>query len=101
MAQLVGLIVSADSAFTHHIGHLIRSGAIPVSLADAREGAPPDLAIVDARGDMSSAVSSLERLRAAAPGAGIFVVALASEPEVILEAMRAGANEFFVWPPAE
>jgi pilus assembly protein CpaE len=101
MAQLVGLVASGDDAFTHHIGHLLRSGAIPVSLADAREGVPPDLAIVDARGDMSSAMSSLERLRAAAPGAAIFVVALASEPDVILQAMRAGANEFFVWPPAE
>ena len=96
MAQLVGLIVSADGTFTHHIGHLLRSGAIPVSLTDAREGAPPDLAIVDARADMSSAVATLERLRATAPGTGIFVVALASEPDVILEAMRAGANEFFV-----
>ena len=101
MAQLVGLIVSADSAFTHHIGHLLRSGAIPVSLTDAREGALPDLAIVDARGDMSSAMSAIERLRAAAPGAGIFVVALTSEPDAILQAMRAGANEFFVWPPPE
>jgi pilus assembly protein CpaE len=101
MAQLVGLIVSADGTFTHHIGHLLRSGAIPVSVADAREGAPPDLAIVDARADLSSALSSLERLRATVPGAGIFVVALTSEPDVILQAMRAGANEFFVWPPSE
>jgi pilus assembly protein CpaE len=101
MAQLVGLIVSTDSAFAHHIGHLLRSGTIPVSVTDAREGAPPDLAIVDARGDMSSAMSSLERLRASLPGAGIFVVAPASEPDVILQAMRAGANEFFAWPPPE
>ena len=101
MAQLVGLVLSADATFTHHVGHLLRSGAIPVSVTDAREGAPPDLAIVDARGDMSSAMSTIERLRASAPGVGIFVVALTSEPDMILEAMRAGANEFFVWPPPE
>ena len=101
MAQLVGLIVSADGAFTHHLGHMLRSGAIPVSVTDAREGASPDVAIIDARGDMSSAMSTIERLRASAPGAGIFVVALTSEPDAILQAMRAGANEFFVWPPPE
>jgi pilus assembly protein CpaE len=67
----------------------------------ARDGTPPDLIIVDARGDASSAMSAIERLRASAPGAGIFAVAAAADPEVILQAMRAGANEFFTWPPAE
>jgi pilus assembly protein CpaE len=28
-------------------------------------------------------------------------VALAADPELILQSMRAGANEFFTWPPAE
>ncbi len=104
MAQLVGLIVSTDGTFTHHIGHLLRSGAIPVSVTDervAREGAPPDLAIVDARNDLPSAMSSIERLRGSAPAVGIFVVASSSDPELILQAMRAGANEFFVWPPPD
>src|SRR5256885_3838745 len=46
-------------------------------------------------------MSSIERLRGSAPGAGIFAIALAADPEVILQSMRAGANEFFTWPPPE
>src|ERR1700730_11634552 len=104
MAQLVGLIVSNDDVFKKHIERLLRSGAIPVSVMDdrpAREGAPPDLVIVDTRGDASSAMPGIERLRASAPGAGIFAIALEPNPDVILQSMRAGANEFFTWPPVE
>jgi pilus assembly protein CpaE len=104
MAQLVGLIVSADDAFTTQIGRLLRSGAIPVSIIDdrlARDNAALDLVIVDTRGDPSSAMSTIERMRAAAPNAGIFVVALQADPDLILQSMRAGANEFFTWPPPE
>jgi pilus assembly protein CpaE len=104
MAQLVGLIVSEDDAFTKQFGRLLRTCAIPVSVLEdraGREGTPPDLIIVDARGDASSAMSTIERLRAGSPGAGIFAVAVAADPEVILQAMRSGANEFFTWPPAE
>jgi pilus assembly protein CpaE len=57
--------------------------------------------IVDARGDASSAMSNIERLRGAHAGAGIFAVAQAADPDVILQSMRAGANEFFTWPPPE
>jgi pilus assembly protein CpaE len=103
MAQLVGLIVSEDDAFTKHFARLLRAGAIPVSVLEdrARDTTPPDLVIVDTRGDSSSSMSTIERLRASAPGAGIFAVALAADPELILQSMRAGANEFFTWPPAE
>ena len=104
MAQLVGLIVSGDDAFTTHVGRLLRSGAIPVSIIDdrlARDNAALDLVIVDTRGDPSSAMSTIERMRAAAPNAGIFVVALEADPDLILQSMRAGANEFFTWPPPE
>lgn len=104
MAQLVGLIVSEDDAFKKHFGRLLRAGAIPVSVIEGRagrEGVLPDLVIVDIRGDASSSMPSIERLRAGAPGAGIFAVALVAEPELILQSMRAGANEFFTWPPVE
>jgi pilus assembly protein CpaE len=103
MAQLVGLIVSEDDGFKKHFGRLLRAGAIPVSVIDdraGRDGTPPDLVIVDTR-DASSSMSSIERLRASAPGAGIFAIALVAEPDLILQSMRAGANEFFTWPPAE
>jgi pilus assembly protein CpaE len=82
----------------------LRAGAIPVSVIDeraARDATPPDLVIVDTRGDASSTMSSIERLRANAAGAGIFAIATAANPELILQSMRAGANEFFTWPPDE
>ena len=104
MAQLVGQIVSEDEAFHKQIGRLLRTGAVPVSVVDERalrEGLPPDIAIVDVRADAASALAAIERLRAGAPGAGIFAVALSADPDIILQAMRAGANEFFIWPPAE
>jgi pilus assembly protein CpaE len=104
MAQLVGLVVSDDEAFRKQIGRLLRSGAVPVSIIDdrsVRDGVAPDMVIVDIRGDASSAMAHVERLRAGAPSAGIFAVALTADPDLILQAMRAGANEFFVWPPAE
>lgn len=104
MAQLVGLIVSSDDAFKKHVGRLLRAGAIPVSILDdraGREGAAPDLVIIDVRGDASLAMSNIERLRASASGATVFAIALDANPELILESMRAGANEFFTWPPEE
>ena len=104
MAQLIGQIISNDDAFKKHIGRMLRSGTIPVSLLDerlARDGTSADVIIVDIRGDASSAMAGIERQRAAAPGAGIFAVALAAEPDLIVESMRAGANEFFTWPPPD
>jgi pilus assembly protein CpaE len=105
MAQLVGLIVSEDESFRKHIGRLLRSGSVPVSVVDDRAtrdgGVPSDIVIVDIRGDAPSALATIERLRAGAPGAGMFAVALTADPDLILQAMRAGANEFFIWPPAD
>jgi pilus assembly protein CpaE len=77
---------------------------VPINLTGdpwTRDGAPTDVVIVDARGDMSVAMTAVERVRTAAPAAGIFVVAGSSQPDLILQAMRAGANEFFTWPPPE
>jgi pilus assembly protein CpaE len=103
MGQLVGLIVSDDESFRKPLGRLLRAGTVPVSvLEDSGPGAvQPDLMVVDIRGDAPSALASIERLRAGAPSASIFAVALNADPDLILQAMRAGANEFFVWPPAD
>jgi hypothetical protein len=46
-------------------------------------------------------MATIERLRADAPGAGIFAIALTADPDLILQSMRAGANEFFPWPPSD
>ena len=108
MAQLVGLLVSDDDGFRKQIGRLLRAGAVPVSVVDdasrtgqLKDGMAPDIVIVDIRGDSASAMGSIERLRAAAPNAGVFAIATSAEPDLILQSMRAGANEFFVFPPAE
>jgi pilus assembly protein CpaE len=104
MPQLVALIVTEDEEFRKHLARMLRSGAIPVGIMDervARELTSPDIVIVDTRGDATSAMSTIERQRASSPAAGIFAVAMAAEPDVILHSMRAGANEFFTWPPAD
>jgi pilus assembly protein CpaE len=104
MAQLVGLIVTHDEEFKKRVGRMLRSGAIPVGLIDervSRDISAADIVVVDIRGDASSSLSSIERLRAAAQGASVFAVAQANDPDLILQSMRAGANEFFAWPPDE
>src|SRR5690242_10512851 len=101
MAQLVALIVSDDDGFRKQVGHQLRSGAVPMSVIDdgkSREGASPDIIIVDVRGNAMVAMSAIEQARASAPSAGIFAVAAAPDPDVIVRSMRAGANEFFTWP---
>jgi len=105
MAHLVGSIVTDDDAFRKNLSRMLRSGAVPVSVVDhggsASLAAAPDVIIVDIRGDAHSGMASIERQRAAAPGSGVFAIASTADPDLILQAMRAGANEFFIWPPAE
>jgi len=106
MAQLAASIFSDDDGFKSQIGRMLRSGAVPISLIDervSRDGltAAPDLVVVDIRGDATSAMSTIERLRGSSPALAIFAVALAADPDLILHSMRAGANEFFTWPPAD
>jgi pilus assembly protein CpaE len=44
-------------------------------------------------------MAAIERLRANHPSVAIFAIAGTAEPDLILQAMRAGANEFFPWAP--
>src|SRR5581483_11416519 len=102
MAHIVALVASHEESFVKHIGRMLRSGAIPVSLVDervARDLTTIDVFIVDARGDASAAMANIERVRGTAPNAGVFAVADTNDPNLILQSMRAGANEFFTWPP--
>jgi FixJ family two-component response regulator len=46
-------------------------------------------------------MSTIERLRGSSPALAIFAVAMTADSELILHSMRAGANEFFTWPPAD
>lgn len=99
MAQLTAQVISYDAQFKEQIARLVRAGGVPVGMVEGRsaEGIGPDLVVVDIRSDASSGMAAIERLRASSPTLAIFAVAAAAEPDLILQAMRAGANEFFPW----
>ena len=100
MAQLTAIIVSHDDEFKRQAAQLLRACGIPVGIVEGRatsDGSQPDLAVVDLRADAASGMAAIERLRASHASMAIFAVAMAAEPDLILGAMRAGANEFFPW----
>ena len=99
MAQLTAQIVSYDDGFKRQISALLRAAGMPVGIVEGRspEGTSPDLVVVDIRADASSGMAAIERLRSTSANLAIFVIAQAAEPDLILQAMRAGANEFFPW----
>ena len=70
-----------------------------VAVIDDRHASvnPPSLAIVDIRHG-AKGIDGIERLRASWPTATIFAIASTAQPEQILQAMRAGANEYLSWP---
>ena len=99
MARLSGTIHSDDESFKAQLATQLRLSSVPVLVAEG--GSNPDVVVVDGRHDLSNAVALVERLRAADATTGIFFVASDSNPDAILRSMRAGANEFFTWPPAK
>lgn len=102
MAQLAAVIVSHDDEFKRQAAQLLRACGVPVGIIEGRfgtEASTPDLAVVDIRADASSGMAAIERMRASHPSLAIFAIARAAEPDLILQAMRAGANEFFPWTP--
>lgn len=103
MAQVTAQVVSYDDEFKRQVARLLRACGVPVGIVEGRnaEGTLPDLVVVDIRTDPSSGMAAIERLRSSSQGLAIFAVAAAAEPELILQAMRAGANEFFPWNNVE
>ncbi|HJR61844.1 MAG TPA: AAA family ATPase [Vicinamibacterales bacterium] len=103
MAQLAVSIVSNDDQCKHEIARMLRACGVPIGIVEERRAgdtAMSDVYIIDIRFDASSGMAAIERLRAGHPGVAIFAVAGTSEPDLILQAMRAGANEFFPWTAA-
>ena len=103
MARLTGSLHTLDDSFRTDVATLLRTTAVQVSLGDersSRAGAPPDIIFVDGRADLDDSLQQVERLRATYPVAVIFFMAAEANPDLILHAMRAGANEFFAWPPS-
>ena len=101
MAQLAASIVSHDEEFKRQVAALLRGCGVPVGIVEERrpgvESAGPDVVVIDIRGDASSGMAAIERLRAGHPTVALFAIAASAEPDLILQAMRAGANEFFAW----
>jgi pilus assembly protein CpaE len=100
MAQLAVSILSNDEQCRHEVSRLLRACGVPIGIVDDRRGddSASDVYIIDIRADASSGMATIERLRAGHGNAAIFAVAGSAEPDQILQAMRAGANEFFPWP---
>ena len=73
-------------------------GGMPVDQNSTAETSPVDRIVIDIRSDTARGLATIERTRAGAPSAAIFAIAGASEPELILEAMRSRTNEFIAWP---
>ena len=96
------MILSTDDAFHTQVGALLRNGPVSMSVVNEGPGSrKADLFIIDARNDAAAAMERVESLRAASATSGVFVVAREPNPDVILQSMRAGANEFFTFPPPE
>ena len=103
MIRLNSIIVTEQSDFRSQLAGLLRVAAIPVRVAEERfprEGVVTDIVIVDGRFDPAAAMQTVERVRTAVPAAAVFFVAENPAPDLILQSMRAGANEFLTWPPA-
>jgi len=104
MALLTAAILSQDEAFRKETAAALRTGSVPITIGDDRlaGGAPQaDIVVVDGRQQPGEAFAAIERLRVAAPGVSVFVVAGEAAPDLIIQSMRAGANEFLTWPLAD
>jgi pilus assembly protein CpaE len=104
MARLIGSILTDDDGCRTQIAAVLRASSTPVGLGGdpfSRDASQVDLVIVDARSDTVKAMAAVERVRLASPAVAIFVLADEAQPDVILHAMRAGANEFLTWPPVQ
>ena len=99
MAQLSAVITTSDPGFRSTITSLLRTSGFSVGVLDDKQvaGTWLDLAIVDIRSATSSTTEAIERFRASWPSTSIFAVAASAEPDQILSAMRAGANEYLAW----
>src|SRR4029078_5005097 len=96
MAQLTAQVVSYDEEFKRQVARLVRACGVPVGIVEGRsaEGTVPVLVVLDIGSDASSGMAAIERLRASSANMAIFAIATAAEPNLILQAMRARAQEF-------
>jgi len=85
--QISGMLRSAGLA--------VQGPVRPENLAPLDPLQPPNVLVIDARGEpgLPTEVGAFRRRH---PSIGMVVVASSHDPTLLLEAMRAGASEFFV-----
>ena len=103
MAVSIAVVESSDRQLTMLArgAGLIVSGSVPIGeLAGLdRQGKPPDVLLVDLRG-RTTLPTDLANLKRRHPRMGVVIVASQLDPAMMLEAMRAGVNEFVTEPIA-
>src|SRR5947207_11740023 len=102
MAQISSVITTTHPEFRSRITKLLRTSGLPVSIVDEKHQGngttvAPHLAVIDIRSGTTGSFASVEQARGMWPAAAVFAVAASTGQDQILEAMRAGANEFLVW----
>jgi hypothetical protein len=101
MARLSGTILSDDESFKAQLGTMLRTFVRTVIVGDDARG-QPDVAVVDGRGDCARPPwRSSSGCGPPMPRPASSSWPPSSNPDAILRSMRAGANEFFTWPPAK
>ena len=102
MAQLSTIIATEDAGLSVELKKLVRSAGVSVGIVEERSpddsAVEPDLALIDIRAG-ASALDKVREFRGRWPAVSIVAIAATTESQLILHAMRAGANEFFECPP--
>src|SRR5215831_2446238 len=68
------------------------------SAADWLGSPPPDICIVDFDRDRRKAALAAESIHSAAPETAVFAVSTDAQPDLIIQAMRSGCNEYLLKP---
>jgi pilus assembly protein CpaE len=76
----------------------VRGGFDPDNVLENLGNPAPDVCLVDFDGDRRGAAIIAERLRTALPQTAVFAVSSQTQPEAILESMRAGCSEYLTKP---
>jgi|SRR5580692_6863220 len=100
--QRTVLQVLVDGTSVARTAHTCASFPVAVSDPVVRRvrAATPDVVLVDIPGDNPAvALRAIELLHQELPDSAVFAIGTLSQPQVIVNAMRAGAREFIERPP--
>ena len=100
MAELFVVISTNDREFGSAVTSVVRASGIPVGILDSENQSDqtPAVAVVDVR-VQEGAQGEIERVRKRWPAVDIVAIASVSEPDRILQAMRAGGERILLCGP--